>query len=166
MSTIYTLTRDTRETYCTLGILEINGHRLHTIERPWIPNPDGGKGGKRFESCVAEGTYRLDVHRSEKFGQVWALVNPLIDVYHWPADVPRGREPQARVCILIHAANFAHEVLGCIAPGLHRGKVGNEWMVGESRDALNRIKTVLGNRLDVRVDVRWAEAIRPTKEAA
>jgi hypothetical protein len=159
-----TLTRDLRDSSCVLGILEVNGHKLNTIERPWVPNPDGGRSGKRFESCVSAGSYRLETHRSEKFGNVWALVNPLLDVYHWPDDVPRGRESQARVAILIHAANWAHEVLGCIAPGRNRVRSNNRWMVTSSRDAMNLLKTVIGNKLDMTLTILWANEIEPTVE--
>lgn len=158
------LLRDTRETYCTLGIMEVGGHKLNTIERPWIQNPDGGRSGKRFESCIAPGIYRLEIHRSEKFGNVWALVNPALDVYHWPGDVPRGKENQARVAILIHAANHVFEVLGCIAPGKNRVRSGGQWMVTASRDALNLIKTVIGNKLDLTLTIAWVDGVQPTME--
>jgi hypothetical protein len=155
------LTRDLRETYCTLGVLTLNDHKLHTIERPWIPNPDGGKSGKRFESCVSDGIYKLEQHASEKYGKVWALINPALDVYHYPGDVPKGREAQCRAACLIHAANWAHEVLGCIAPGRNRIKLNNEWMVQQSRDAMNVIKTIIGTRLDVTLTIQWTEATKP-----
>lgn len=153
--------RDLREPYCTLGVLTVGGHKLHTMERPWLPNPDGGRSGRRFESCVSDGTYKLEPHRSEKFGNVWALVNPALDVVHWPDDVPRGREAQTRAAILVHAANFWHEVLGCIGPGRARTKVNGRWMVTSSRDALNVIRTVVGGHLDLTLTITWAEGVQP-----
>lgn len=158
------LIRDHREPYCTLGKMLIGHQRLETIERPWIPNPDGGRSGKRFESCVAAGTYRLLSHRSDKYPLAWALINASLDVYYQPSDVPKGREAQARVAILIHPANFWHELLGCIGPGRSRSKYNGEWMVSSSRDAMNLIKTVIGNKLDVMLTISWADGLQP-KEA-
>lgn len=148
---ILTLTRDLSTPQLTLGTLIIGGHKLHTIERPWIPNPDGGKSGKRFESCVSVGEYRLEAHHSEKFATAWALVNRELDVYHWPDDVPKGKEARSRVAILIHSGNYVRDVVGCIAPGRARSKLDDGWMVAQSRDAMNIIKTVIGTSLDVRL---------------
>jgi hypothetical protein len=156
------LLRDIRTPHCTSGVLTVGGSKLYAIERPWIPNPDGGRSGKRFESCVAAGTYKLIPHRSEKYvGSIWALINPTLDVYHQPGDVPPGRELQARVAILIHYSNYWWEVLGCIAPGKSRGKHQADWAVWRSREAMNDIKTVIGNKLDVTLTIRWAEGVKP-----
>lgn len=160
------LLRDLRDVHCTLGILTVGNHKLHSMERAWIPHPGGGRSGARFESCVSDGTYRLLPHRSEKYPQAWALVNPELDVYHFPWDVPHARDGLARSTILIHPANFAHELLGCIAPGRSRAKIGNSWMVQSSRDAMNLIKTVIGSMLDVTLTIEWAETIRPHAEEA
>jgi len=158
------LTRDLRETYCTLGVWDVRGHKLHTMERAWIPNPDGGKSGKRFESCVSDGIYKLEPHRSEKFPLAWALVNPALDVFHYPQDVPPSRIAQARQTILVHPANYWHDLLGCIGPGRSRAKVNGEWMVQQSRDAMNLLKTVIGSTLDVTLTISWADSVKPTKE--
>lgn len=159
------LVRDLRDTggRYTLGKLTVGAHRLDTMERGWVPNPDGGRSGARFVSCVAPGIYRLLRHSSEKYPLSWALVNPALDVYHQPDDVPKGRELQARVAILIHAGNYWHDFLGCIGPG--RGRVMHrpgEWMVTQSRDAMNLIKTVVGAQLDLTLEIRWMEGLGPT----
>lgn len=164
MSFIIELIRDHREVYCTLGKMMVGQHRLETMERPWIPNPDGGKSGKRFESCIAAGSYRLVAHRSDKYPLAWALTNPALDVYYQPNDVPKGREKQGRVAILIHPANVWYELLGCIAPGRSRSKQQGIWGVWSSREAMNLIKTVIGNKLDVTLTIAWAEGLQP-KEA-
>lgn len=161
MSLALLMTRDFREGNCTLGILTIGTRKLHTIERAWIPNPDGGKSGKRFESCVSDGTYKLETHRSEKYPLAWALVNPELDVYHYPQDVPPTKQQQARQTILIHPANYWHDLLGCIGPGRSRVKMNGEWMVQSSRDAINILKTMIGATLDVTITIGWVEGIRP-----
>ena len=158
------LTRDLRDPggRYTLGHIKIGGHSLHSMERGWVPNPDGGRSGARFTSCVAAGIYRLVRHNSEKYPLSWALVNPSLDVYHQPDDVPPGRESQARVAILVHAGNYWHDVLGCIAPGHERVRQRNEqWMVTRSRDAMNLIKTVIGSQLSLTIEIQWAEGLAP-----
>ena len=83
-----------------------------TIERPWVPMP-GSKGGLSGKSCVPRGLYRLEVHHSEAHPNTWALVNEDLDVIHYE-DPTR---PQLRCLVLIHVANLARELRGCIAPG-------------------------------------------------
>lgn len=121
---------------CTLGWLTFGELSVATIERPWIANPLG-RGGKLFASCVPDGTYRLIPH-SGRFRNVYALVNEDIGVYyqHRPAGQPWGR-----TAILIHEANRASEVVGCIGVGLRH--VGTQAVV-DSRLALDKLRAVLG----------------------
>lgn len=159
-----TMVRDFREGNCTLGVMLVGNHKLHTMERAWLPNQFGGRSGKRFESCVSDGTYKLVPHRSEKYPMAWALVNHDLDVYHYPQDVPPSRVEQARQTILIHPGNWWSDLLGCIAPGRSRAKVNGEWMVQNSRDAMNLLRTVIGSMLDVTLTVHWADSVRPLYE--
>ena len=163
MSIALFMVRDLREVYCTLGVMTVGQHKLHTMERAWVPDPEGGRSGKEFTSCVSDGTYKLVQHRSEKYALAWALVNPELDVYHYPQDVPVSRKLQARAAVLIHPGNYWHDLLGCIAPGRSRFKQPNgEWMVQSSRDAMNLLKTVIGSTLDVTLTIQWAEGYKPT----
>lgn len=63
------------------------------LELPW-------KNNERRVSCIPAGTYQIIKHTSPKFGQCY-----------WVQDVPNRSE------ILIHPANYHHQLLGCIAPG-------------------------------------------------
>jgi hypothetical protein len=91
---------------CTLGELIIEGcPKLYTIERPWKDNT-------KRESCIPEGEYGLKPHTGH--------VQPAI----WIDGVPD------RFAILFHSANYASELMGCIAPGLH-------WRTGEPPAVLN-----------------------------
>ncbi len=123
-------------TDCTLGLLFIEGLSLVTIERPWIPSAVG-KGGTKGVSCVPLGSYRLVPHDSEAHPRTWALVNEELDVIHYPD----SRRPNARTAVLIHPANWAHELRGCIAPGT-RTVLDSEGrhMVAESRKAFGLIQ--------------------------
>src|SRR5439155_9311628 len=88
----------------TLGRLSVGGHVYFTIEQPWNDNLQG-------HSCIPEGTYQLVPHSTEAHPDTWAMVNPALDVYHQPIDVPDGRI--ARSACLIHPANWAFELKGC-----------------------------------------------------
>ena len=53
------LVRDLRTAVLTLGTLVVGDRRFHSIERTWIADPNGGAGGKRFESCIPAGLYSV-----------------------------------------------------------------------------------------------------------
>ena len=78
----------------TIGRFLYEDHEFWTVERPWLDN-------KAFESCIPDGYYKLRRHNSPKFGnRTWEI-----------ADVP------GRTFILIHAGNYSHNVVGCLALG-------------------------------------------------
>lgn len=127
---------------CTLGTLYAGDSALATIERPWIPNP-AGPGGMPRTSCVPDGDYRLIPHHSERFPNVWALINPALGVWYQPGDIPRGT-PYGRSAVLIHAGNRVADVVGCIAVGLRHGVLSDETAVMSSQIALRELRSILG----------------------
>lgn len=136
-----TLVRDISTSQVTLGWLSFGGKKWASLERPWIIDPIG-KGGLKGRSCVPVGEYKLVPHDTEAHPRVWALVNPQLDVYHDPAAVPSYKASFARTAVLIHVANFVHEIRGCIALGKTRQKDRETWMVRSSRDAINELRTL------------------------
>jgi hypothetical protein len=132
------LTRHYDDGLLTRGVLQLQGLTLQTIERPWIPNPEG-PGGLPKKSCVPVGTYTLEHHNGTDFKDVWALVNHELGVYHWTK--PEG-QTWGRTAILIHAGNYVENVIGCIAPGM----TGGDTYVSESRDAVQLIRSILDRR--------------------
>jgi hypothetical protein len=110
------LRRDYRTDLCTQGVLSFSTPQddfvCQTIERPWIPLP-GYKGGLSGKSCVPPGVYNLEVHNSEAHPRTWALVNPDLDVIHYEDP----QRPALRALVLIHVANYARELRGCIGVG-------------------------------------------------
>lgn len=102
----------------TLGRLRIPGESsLVTVERPWLSNLRG-------ESCIPEGVYECKPFSGAKFKNVFQVM-----------DVPN------RTYILFHAANYAHELQGCIAPGLELMPEKSELLgVINSRAAMERLK--------------------------
>lgn len=154
---ILTLVRDQYLPDCTLGTLEVMGRKFFTIERPWIPDPVG-KAGVKYRSCVCEGAYRLTPVVRPSGEKAFSLSNPMLDVYQYPSDVPKGREAFTRTLVLIHAANFVYDVIGCIGPGLERTRTNDGWMVTNSRDAMNQIRTLVASRFDITLTIQKPEA--------
>jgi hypothetical protein len=139
---------------CTLGFLDADNIKLATIERPWIPDPDG-PGGQPRESCIPDGTYHVSPWNSDRFPNTFILTNPFLGVYRQPGDVPAGQK-HGRSAILIHAGNRVQDVIGCIAVGVRHSFFSQQHAVLESRKALDQLRTVLGKETHSLV-------IRPTK---
>lgn len=139
---------------CTLGLLHLPGLTLCTIERPWIPARDlNDRGGKKGESCVPPGYYRLVLHNSPKHPKTWALVNHGLDVVHYEGD---DNDPdEDRATCLIHPANYAYQLQGCIAPGLAHAKAPEGgYMVTNSVRAMEKLRAIVpwtdGHTLEIR----------------
>ena len=77
----------------TLGKLTIDDWSCYTIERPWKNNAPN-------VSCIPEGTYACQPFSGNRFQDVIQVM-----------DVPD------RTFILIHVANFPHDIEGCIGVG-------------------------------------------------
>jgi hypothetical protein len=153
------LTRDFRDPTVTLGTLSVNDYRWQTLERPWIASGLSIAGTKGV-SCVPAGIYKLVPHNSESHPKVWALVNPVLQVYHWDQDVPKPMLGIARTTVLIHSANYASELRGCIAPGKERKKNG-VWGVFRSRDALNELRNAMGSSYDLTLTITESATCLP-----
>lgn len=138
------LTRDVDDGTCTLGVLSLSDRRWQTIERPWIADPAGVPGGLQGRSCVPAGLYELVLHDSEAHPQTWALVNAKLGVTHFG--------PSQRTACLIHPANYASELRGCIAPGMARAPRA----VVRSRDAFAELKLALPWTLGHTLLIRYA----------
>ena len=74
----------------------------YTIERPWL-------GNQARISCIPNGCYGL---KSKKYGRFW-------DKYKLPIPILQDTEPRSE--ILIHPANWAKQLAGCIALGDKKG---------------------------------------------
>lgn len=107
---VYTLTRTVSDQFHTAG--KLTGPQLdrpiYTIEREWAQNRIGA-------SCVPAGSYTVERYTAPRFGPCFILHNHSLGISRFPTPgVPRSG-------ILIHAANFAFQLQGCIAPGLEYG---------------------------------------------
>jgi hypothetical protein len=139
----------TLERYCyseteTEGIIKLpNGKKIYTLERPWRT---GAPGGVPFESSVPDGSYKLISHIRPNGDEVLALWNPDNSVYY--TDQERAGQP-GRYLILIHAANWVEQIVGCIAPGMVRTIADNKRMVRSSREAMSLIMAAEPKRLKI-----------------
>ncbi len=152
-----TLTRTYKGSDCTMGTLTVAGLdgivklTFHTMEKPWVKSAKYA-GGAKGVSCVPIGEYRLECHNSEAHPRTWALVNPLLGVVHWPAEASEGD----RTVVLIHTANYASELRGCIAPGMgsHVDHIRGVRMVTESRRAMKLLQNLLTWSDDHTLEIR------------
>jgi len=109
---------------CTIGVLESNdGLMCYTIERPWLDN-------KRNISSIPTGEYTCMPYSSQRYKNVWEL-----------QDVP-GRSK-----ILIHVANTASDVQGCIGVGDSIGSLGGKRAVLNSRVTLDKLRATIGTKI-------------------
>ena len=117
----------------TFGQLTAGDLRLLTVEQPWRDNLID-------HSCVPVGSYTISPHLSPTKGSVYILDGPAQNVY--AEDPPAGGRSQ----VLIHVANCAMELEGCIAPGLSRGVL---FLKGADHNCVLQSHTALTQLLDL-----------------
>ena len=155
------LTRELLTPDCCRGVLEVFApdgafvQRLFTIEKPWIPHSGGGRAGEPFKSCIGTGTYALGTFERPNGDKVWRLTNPDLDVFPLDTDIPPARRGKGRFLILIHVANRARDVVGCIGPGRSwRTEADGMVMVTSSRDAMKDLHRLLDSRRNLEIEIR------------
>jgi len=142
----------------TEGVLRVDDFALATIERPWIPHTTPG--GKPFESCVPDGEYILEPWmrpKRHKRREVYILYNPDLGVFKTEESRPNG---VGRYLVLIHVANFARNVVGCIGPGMQRSLLMDKKIgayaraVSSSGEAMRVLNSLLGREGKHRLTIR------------
>lgn len=156
-----TLRRDTRGPGETLGVLEVDGKKLFTIEPPWVPHPAGGVAGAPFVSCVPPGVYRMEPFKLPSGEKGYVLSNPNAGVYKLPFEIPKSHRDMSRSRIIIRAANYAFEAVDAIGVGLQRSKTSVGWKLERSLDALNILRTTINSTLDLTLVIEDAGGPRP-----
>ena len=132
---IITVTRFADTRYGTFGTLTLpDGWSCYTVEQPWKDNAPS-------VSCIPHGAYRLALDRYHKGGY---------PAYHL-LDVPN------RARIIIHKANRADELEGCIAPGSALGCIAGDWAVSNSGRAFDHIMAVLEGSRAPEIHIRWLD---------
>ena len=132
----------------TEGVLTLpSGGQFATIERPWIPNPNGALGGAPSISCIPDGLYQLEPHTSKSKGEVYIISASGLGVYRFPQD---HEEDYGRDVIYMHASNWAFQLEGCVAPGLgrtpmrHKSRMQFEPAITSSGAAMTILREELG----------------------
>lgn len=140
------LTRDLHESSCELGLLAVGGAHFQTIELPWRENQHG-------ISCVPYGKYQLERHSSDAHPRTWGLINEELHVTHYPLQA----HPDWRSLCLIHSANWARQLQGCIAPGKNRTFIDGLWKVENSLAAFQTILALVPWTNEHTLEIRRAE---------
>lgn len=119
----------------TTGYVDLpTARRLYTIEPPWLND-------QADQSCVPAGIYTLMPYNSPTHGPTWYLENAELGV--------GGAGAQRSYCEL-HSANWARQLLGCIAFGEGGQPMFDpltnivEPAVEQSRDAIEILLAALG----------------------
>jgi len=123
---------------------------LAGLERPWIENPTGTAGGKPYESCVPVGVYETRPHTRGDGAEVVALINPDLGVYYVEDDMP---DEGGRFLILLHKANWVHQIVGCCCPGLYHADSAKGRMVSSSAKAMRRVMQFIDGD-DCEIEIR------------
>ncbi len=134
----------------TEGFMSWPGVVVATIEQEWREDPMR-KGGESNNSCVPAGTYKLIPHTRPGNVQVVALVNEDLGVYYLEDDLP---DEGGRFLILCHVANWAHDVVGCIGPGIGKADSAQGPMVTSSKAAMKKLMDYIDGD-DAVLEIRW-----------
>jgi hypothetical protein len=152
-----TLRRDTSAPDATLGVLEVQGKRLFTIERGWVEHPEGGPAGAPYVSRIPPGQYRLEAFKLPSGEKGYILSNPANGVFRMPFDVPKEQRDRVRARVTIRAANYAFEAVDAIGVGMQRVKTPLGWKLERSLDAMNTLRTVIDKALDLQLLIEESE---------
>lgn len=116
------------------GFMPFNDQMIYTVEKPWVcDDPEEARAGVPFQSCVPAGLYKLDPFTRGNGARVWSLSNPELGVF---VKKEHRLYDTDRYACLIHIANRAHEVVGCIGPGLGSLHRSGGYAVTHSREAV------------------------------
>jgi len=134
----------------TQGFMSWPGVVLATIEQEWREDPDR-EGGESNNSCVPAGTYKLIPHTRPDGKEVVALINEDLGVYYLAEDRPAEG---GRFLILCHIANWSHNVIGCIGPGIGKADSDQGPMVTSSKAAMKKLMDYIDGD-DAELEIRW-----------
>ncbi len=125
-----TLSRYCHGKFGTFSTLQMGDLVLDMVEQDWENN-------KPYVSCIPNGTYTLEYYISPKHGPSYILSNPELNIGKFKGEA-------TRFGCLIHKANLASQLEGCMAPGMLLGFYKNQWSVSKSGDAMDELIKVLG----------------------
>lgn len=144
------------------GDMTVGGFKFAAVMPPWVANASfpAGVSGK---STIADGDFSLKKHTSPSHPDCYVMVNPSLGVYHYDADVPPSQKAWARTVCLIHNANFARQLEGCIALGMSFGVIQDlagdkayHDAVVNSEAALTKFMSLLEGQTNISLHIRPA----------
>jgi hypothetical protein len=109
---------------------------FYSLEKPWV-DADGNGHGDPQKSCITAGSYECAWQTSPKYGWCYEVTN-----------VPE------RSRILIHPANWEHQLLGCIALGKARGVLSGKPAILRSKEAIKEFHAALREQ-PFTLEVSW-----------
>lgn len=88
-------------------------------------------------SCIPKGIYQVEKRTTESHGHHFHIL-----------DVP------SRDWILIHSANYASELLGCVAPGLSHDDINKDGLmdVASSKAAMQDLNELLPDKFELTIE--------------
>ena len=98
------------------------------MEQPWNDNIS-------FKSCIPKGVYNLENFNSSKYGKTYCFYNPYLGVTEYE-DKDNTYLGYNRFACLIHSANWAHQLQGCLALGKECLDYNDKHMITSSRDTV------------------------------
>ena len=129
------LIRDSHNQYGTFGKWLVESHEFETVEQDWENNQPN-------ISCIPNGEYTLTFHNSPNHGECFILENKELGIGKYEGDAERFG-------CLVHIANLASQLEGCIAPGLFRSLYKGRWSVSSSGKAMDKLFEILGKDPEV-----------------
>ncbi len=123
------LHRNAHTKFGTFGELRVGASCFYTVEQDWENN-------KPNVSCVPNGVYTVEPFSSKRHGDSLIFYNRSLGIGKFEGEAKRFG-------CLIHTANLASELEGCIAPGTGLGFYKNQWCVTRSGIAVSQIIKVL-----------------------
>lgn len=104
-------------------------YQCKTLELPWLNNAPQ-------KSCIPAATYKVVKRRSPKYGDHFHIL-----------EVPN------RSYILIHAANYVKQLLGCIAVGKNHVDINGDGLrdVTNSQNTIKMLNSILPDQFELTI---------------
>ena len=122
----------------TFGTLVGMDFDFYSLELPWLDANGDGLGDPQ-KSCITPGTYECAWRTSPKYGPCFEVTGV-----------------EGRSHILIHPANWASQLLGCIALGKGRGVLNGKPAITQSKQAIKEFHEAMREQ-NFTLEIAWAQ---------
>lgn len=119
-----------------------NGKQIaFSIEQPW-------RGNKPFRSCIPAGEYVLTPFDGSKYKDTFAFYNTDLNVHI-------TNQEFGRYACVIHSANTADELQGCMAFGKDLTVINGKWGVNYSKATTLMILDKIRKGVQHKIQITW-----------